>query len=121
MRKAPARAAKPLPFTNEPRITSSAQVIGISFVNGWITAGIESIGKMNPDSTMVGIIRNIIACCACCLVRETSEISRPMPMLVNMNSSRPTTTTASWPLNGTRNHSVPPIATSSICAVASAA
>ena len=76
---------------------------------------------MNPDSTIVGIMMNITACCAWCRVRETSETSSPSPMQVNMNRNNPTSTTKKSPLNGTRNHNSPPAATSSIWAVASAA
>ena len=55
--------------------------------------GIDSIGKMKPDSTMNGIMMNMTVCCACWRVCETSETSRPSPIVVNMNSNSPSTTT----------------------------
>jgi len=79
------------------------------------TGGIEATGKMKPDSTMNGNMMNMTVCCACWRVCETSEMNSPSATVVSMNRNSPSTTTHTWPWNGTRNHSRPTIATIDIC------
>jgi len=61
----------------------------------WMARGIESSGKMRPDSRTCGIRVNIASCMACCWFWETVEMSSPRPsvvktsrMLSRMNTGR---------------------------------
>jgi hypothetical protein len=64
-------------------------------VKGWITAGMFSIGKMNPDKYIIGVItKNVAVIIACCCVFEIVEMKRPRPSVVSSRCSSSRTAAA---------------------------
>ena len=76
-------------------------------VTYWITTGIESIGKMNPDSTCVGRSEmNVAAVNAICCVRAIVETRTPRPSAATRKMMRASRNTHGDPLNGTSKKSI---------------
>ena len=63
-----------------PRTITRKWRAGMRFVSHCTASGIARIGKMNPESSMVGSCEaSMPAVIAVCCVGETTEISSPMP------------------------------------------
>ena len=72
-----------------------------------MTPGIFSIGKINPDNVIQGIIRKNVVIIACCCVLEIVDISIPMARVFVINIMVKAKSKGMLPFTGILNQKTP--------------
>ena len=71
---------------------------GNTYVTAWMTRGMLSIGKTNPERITIGMMKkNTAIIMACCCVRAIVEMNSPSPRVVSMKRSDSTYSTRRLP------------------------
>ena len=96
----------PIPFKNIPRDSTIKNRTGFKYVRYCHPIGISSIGEINPDNKIAGIINVITDKIACCWVLHIAEIKSPTPTIAIREIKIETKNKIIEPLKGTWKNTI---------------